>query len=169
MLQTCGAAIAVAPSSHSKLLTNATSGLELALCGEADVFDALPEDRSCALLPFSGDEPAYLQYTSGSTSFPRGVEVSQAAALMNLQEISKFGLKLESNDRFVSWLPFYHDMGLVGFVLLPMAAQLSADYLSPRTFAMRPRVWLKLLSDNKGTISSSPPFGCASPTVNAMT
>lgn len=161
MLQTCGAAIAVAPSSHSKLLTNATEGLELTLCGEADVFDALPEDHNCELLPFTGNEPAYLQYTSGSTSFPRGVEVSQAAAMMNLEEISKFGLKLDNNDRFVSWLPFYHDMGLVGFVLLPMAAQLSADYLSPRTFAMRPRVWLKLLSDNSGTIASSPPFGYA--------
>ena len=154
MLQTCGAAIAVAPSSHSKLLASAAEGMDLRLYGEADVFDALDEDHECVMTPFSGDEPAYLQYTSGSTSFPRGVEVSQAAALMNLHEISEFGLNLTSKDRFVSWLPFYHDMGLVGFVLLPMATQLSADYLSPRTFAMRPRVWLKLLSDNKGTISS---------------
>jgi len=161
MLQTCGAAIAVAPPSHSKLLASAAEGMDLRLYGEADVFDALEEDHECVMTPFSGDEPAYLQYTSGSTSFPRGVEVSQAAALMNLHEISKFGLKLTSKDRFVSWLPFYHDMGLVGFVLLPMATQLSADYLSPRTFAMRPRVWLKLLSDNQGTISSSPPFGYA--------
>lgn len=161
MLQTCGAAVAVAPASHSKLLTSAAEGLELTLFGEVDAFDALPEDHSCEFQPFSGDEPAYLQYTSGSTSFPRGVEVSQAAAIMNLQEITKYGLQLVSEDRFVSWLPFYHDMGLVGFVLLPMAAQLSADYLSPRTFAMRPRVWLKLLSDNKGTVSSSPPFGYA--------
>jgi len=161
MLKTCGAAIAVAPSSHSKLLHSACEGLDLVRVGEADVFDELPEDTNCTLEPYSGDEPAYLQYTSGSTSFPRGVEVSQAAVLMNLHEICQYGLKLDSNDRFVSWLPYYHDMGLVGFVLLPMATQLSADYLSPRTFAMRPRVWLKLLSDNKGTISSSPPFGYA--------
>jgi fatty-acyl-CoA synthase len=52
-------------------------------------------------------------------------------------------------------------MGLVGFVLLPLGSQLSADYLSPKTFAMRPRLWLKVLSQNKGTISSSPPFGYA--------
>ena len=161
MLQTCGAAVAVAPASHSKLLHSACEGLELALVGEADVFDALPEDHDCVLEPFTGDEPAYLQYTSGSTSFPRGVEVSQAAVLMNLHEICKYGLNIDENDRFVSWLPYYHDMGLVGFVLLPMACQRSADYLSPRTFAMRPRVWLKLLSDNRGTISSSPPFGYA--------
>ena len=161
MLKTCGAAVAVAPDSHSKLLDSACEGLDLALIGAADVFDALPEDHSCTLEPFTGDEPAYLQYTSGSTSFPRGVEVSQAAVLMNLHEICQYGLSIDNNDRFVSWLPYYHDMGLVGFVLLPMACQRSADYLSPRTFAMRPRVWLKLLSDNRGTISSSPPFGYA--------
>src|SRR3546814_14864006 len=61
----------------------------------------------------------------------------------------------------VSWLPLYHDMGLVGFLLVPLASQLSVDYLSPRTFAMRPRLWLKLISENRGTISSSPPFGYA--------
>jgi len=161
MLKTCGAAVAVAPDSHSKLLASACEGLDLALIGAADVFDALDEDHESTLEPFTGDEPAYLQYTSGSTSFPRGVEVSQAAVLMNLHEICKYGLEIDANDRFVSWLPYYHDMGLVGFVLLPMACQRSADYLSPRTFAMRPRVWLKLLSDNRGTISSSPPFGYA--------
>ncbi len=59
----------------------------------------------------------------------------------------------------MSWLPFYHDMGLVGFVLEPLVTQLSVDYLSPRSFAMRPRLWLKLMTENKGTISSSPPFG----------
>ena len=81
--------------------------------------------------------------------------------MSNLKDISNHGLKINKDDRMVSWLPFYHDMGLVGFVLLPLANQLSADYLSPKTFAMRPRLWLKLISENKGTIASSPPFGYA--------
>ncbi len=76
-------------------------------------------------------------------------------------EIARFGLKLDANDRFVSWLPFYHDMGLVGFILVPLIGQLSVDYLGSRTFAMRPRLWLKILSDNGGTISSAPTFGYA--------
>ena len=80
---------------------------------------------------------------------------------MNLHEICEHGLSLTCKDRFVSWLPFYHDMGLVGFVLAPVASQSSVDYLSPRTFAMRPRLWLKLISENRGTVSSSPPFGYA--------
>ncbi|MEM7217779.1 MAG: fatty acyl-AMP ligase [Pseudomonadota bacterium] len=160
MLKTCDASIAVAPASHSALLARACEGLSLVRYGETEDFDCLPE-ADVELQPMLDDEPAYLQYTSGSTSFPRGVEVSQHAVLTNLREIADHGLMLGSGDRFVSWLPFYHDMGLVGFVLLPLGTQLSADYLSPRTFAMRPRLWLKLLSDNKGTISSSPPFGYA--------
>ena len=106
-------------------------------------------------------DPAYLQYTSGSTRFPRGVEINQETVLDNLQGIAKNGLKLSSEDRFVSWLPFYHDMGMIGFILVPLICQLSADYLPSRTFAMRPRLWLKLISDNRGTISSSPTFGYA--------
>ena len=160
MLQSCDAAVAVAPASHAGLLKTACTGLGLKLYGEACDFDVL-EETDCELIPHSGDEPAYLQYTSGSTAFPRGVQVSQAAVLMNLHEICEHGLSLTCKDRFVSWLPFYHDMGLVGFVLAPVASQSSVDYLSPRTFAMRPRLWLKLISENRGTVSSSPPFGYA--------
>ena len=160
MLQSCDAAVAVAPKSHAGLLRTACDGLGLKRFGEASDFDEL-EELDCELIPQRDDEPAYLQYTSGSTAFPRGVQVSQAAVLMNLHEICEHGLALTNKDRFVSWLPFYHDMGLVGFVLAPIAAQQSVDYLSPRTFAMRPRLWLKLISDNRGTVSSSPPFGYA--------
>jgi fatty-acyl-CoA synthase len=59
----------------------------------------------------------------------------------------------------MSWLPFYHDMGLVGMVLAAVASQISVDYLSPRDFAMRPRTWLKLISENRATVSFSPTFG----------
>jgi fatty-acyl-CoA synthase len=89
------------------------------------------------------------------------VEITQASVLNNLREIAEVGLRLGQGDRFVSWLPLYHDMGLVGFMLLPLATQLSVDLLSPRTFAMRPRLWLKIISENGGTVSSSPPFGYA--------
>jgi fatty-acyl-CoA synthase len=141
-------------------MAEAVQDLELTMAGTQSDFDALPE-LGIELNPLSADEPAYLQYTSGSTSFPRGVEVSQKTVLNNLMEIARNGLKLDANDRFVSWLPFYHDMGLVGFILVPLICQLSVDYLGSRTFAMRPRLWLKLLSDNGGTISSAPTFGYA--------
>ena len=59
----------------------------------------------------------------------------------------------------MSWLPYFHDMGLVGLVLAPLAAQFTVDYLNTRDFAMRPRLWLTLMSQNRATLSFSPPFG----------
>lgn len=160
MLKSCGAAIVVAPDSHVDFMAEATQGLELLMAGTESDFDAL-DGPAVEFVAQNADDIAYLQYTSGSTSFPRGVEITQKTVLNNLMEIARFGLKLTAKDRFVSWLPFYHDMGLVGFILVPLIAQLSADYLSSRTFAMRPRLWLKVLSDNGGTISSAPTFGYA--------
>lgn len=158
MMESSGASVAIAPEGFVGLLSQAAAPLPMKFVGGAQRFDALPES-SKPLRPLAGDEPAYLQYTSGSTRFPRGVEMSQAAVLSNLREITDVGAKMRDDDRLVSWLPFYHDMGLVGFVLVPLMRALSVDYLSPRTFAMRPRLWLKLISENRGTVSSSPPSG----------
>jgi len=160
MLKSCGASIVVAPDTHASFMAEAVLGLDLLMTGKQEDFDALPESDAALDLPGENDI-AYLQYTSGSTSFPRGVEITQQTVLNNLYEIARYGLKLTADDRFVSWLPFYHDMGLVGFILVPLIGQLSVDYLGSRTFAMRPRLWLKILSDNKGTISSAPTFGYA--------
>ncbi len=160
MLESCNASIAVAPESHISFLQEAGDGLNLLMSGTPEDFNAIPEKEVVLNSP-STEDVAYLQYTSGSTRFPRGVEINHATALANTRVIARHGLKLTREDRFVSWLPFYHDMGLVGFILLPLVAQLSVDYLSSRTFSMRPRLWLKLISDNRGTISSSPTFGYA--------
>ncbi len=160
MLKSCAASIVVAHDTHAKFMAEAVQGLDLQITGTQGDFDALPE-ADVEFEPLGADDPAYLQYTSGSTSFPRGVEVTQKTVLNNLMEIARYGLKLTAKDRFVSWLPFYHDMGLVGFILVPLIGQLSVDYLGSRTFAMRPRLWLKLLSDKGGTISSAPTFGYA--------
>ena len=121
-------------------------------------FNALPEKDIELPLP-SPDDIAYLQYTSGSTRFPRGVIITHREVMSNLHVISHDGIKLRDGDRCVSWLPFYHDMGLVGFLLTPVATQLSVDYLRTQDFAMRPLQWLKLISQNRCTVSVAPPFG----------
>ncbi|HAT3922281.1 TPA: fatty acyl-AMP ligase [Citrobacter amalonaticus] len=121
-------------------------------------FNALPEKDIELPLP-SPDDIAYLQYTSGSTRFPRGVIITHREVMSNLHVISHDGIKLRDSDRCVSWLPFYHDMGLVGFLLTPVATQLSVDYLRTQDFAMRPLQWLKLISQNRCTVSVAPPFG----------
>jgi len=160
MLESCNATIAVAPPAHMAFLEEASQDLGLLMAATPEDFDLLPEKDVPFDLP-APDDIAYLQYTSGSTRLPRGVEINQTTVLNNIRESARYGLKLTSEDRFVSWLPYYHDMGLIGFILVPLIAQLSVDYLSSRTFAMRPRLWLKLISDNRGTISSSPTFGYA--------
>jgi fatty-acyl-CoA synthase len=158
LLEISGAEIAVAPKEFTGFLGEAASGMNLRFLGPPSAFCALPGPET-TLRPLDGEELAYLQYTSGSTRFPRGVMITQRAVMKNLEDISLHGVKIWKGDRCVSWLPFYHDMGLVGLVLVPLATQMSVDYLGTRDFAMRPRQWLTLLTQNQATISFSPPFG----------
>ncbi len=112
-----------------------------------------------ALPATDGQDIAYLQYSSGSTRFPHGVAITHHALLNNLAAHAH-GMKLEPADRCVSWLPWYHDMGLVGCFLSPVANQVSTDYLKTEDFARRPLAWLDLISRNAGTtLSYSPTFG----------
>jgi fatty-acyl-CoA synthase len=158
LLSICQAEIAMAPEGYLPYLTEAARELNLRFLGSPQDFYDLPIP-SIHLRPSEPNEIAYLQYTSGSTRFPRGVMITQKAVLSNLFAILKYGIQIRSDDRGVSWLPYFHDMGLVGLVLAPMAAQISVDYLSTRDFAMRPRLWLTLMTQNQATLSFSPPFG----------
>lgn len=107
----------------------------------------------------SPDAIAYLQYSSGSTRFPHGVAITHHALLNNLAAHSH-GMKIQDSDRCISWLPWYHDMGLVGCFLSPIANQVSTDYLKTEDFARRPLAWLDMISRNPGTsVSYSPTFG----------
>lgn len=107
----------------------------------------------------SPDSIGYLQYSSGSTRFPHGVAITHRGLLDNLRAHG-VGLNLEPADRCISWLPWYHDMGLVGCVLSPLANQISVDYLKTEDFARRPLAWLDMISRNPGnSVSYSPSFG----------
>jgi len=111
------------------------------------------------LPPQAAEDIAYLQYSSGSTRFPHGVAITHRALLSNLAAHSH-GMNVVDTDRCISWLPWYHDMGLVGCFLSPVANQVSADYLKTEDFARRPLAWLDLISRNQGTtLSYSPTFG----------
>jgi fatty-acyl-CoA synthase len=123
--------------------------------------DALAEidDSDTDLVPFGPDDIAYIQYSSGSTSNPKGVLISQRSIMANAQGILKHGLGSTPTDRGCSWLPLYHDMGLVGFCLSPMLGQHTVDYLATTAFARRPVLWLKIISENRCTTTFSPSFG----------
>ena len=107
----------------------------------------------------AADDVCFLQYSSGSTRFPHGVVITHKGLLANLAAHSH-GMDFIASDRCISWLPWYHDMGLVGCMLSMIANQVSTDYLRTEDFARRPLAWLDLVSRNKGTSCSySPTFG----------
>jgi fatty-acyl-CoA synthase len=157
-IEGCGATLAWAPDDLLSFLHEAAEGLGLKLAGGSADFAALLSGGA-DLKPFVKDEPSYLQYSSGSTRFPKGIDIPQSALIANTSSIGNYGLVVHSGDRCVSWLPFYHDMGLVGFMLTPILSQLSTDYLATRDFARRSLTWLNLISDYGGTLSYSPSFG----------
>jgi fatty-acyl-CoA synthase len=158
MVESSEASIAIASEAFMPFLAEAVEGFELRMLGEPAEFDALAES-SDELPLIDAEDVSYLQYTSGSTRFPRGVVIRHRSVMSNLAGIISHGVKMGEGDRCFSWLPFYHDMGLVGLVLVPVAAQISVDYMDTRDFAMRPRQWLSLMSQTKATISFSPSFG----------
>ncbi len=134
----------------------ALAGVEKALTHEEL---ARQPEAMTRLEGFGPDDVAYIQYSSGSTSAPKGVLITQRAIMANAEGMLRHGLKVRAEDRAFSWLPLYHDMGLVGFCLSPMLGQVTVDYLPTTAFARRPTLWLKLMSDNRSTISYSPTFG----------
>ncbi len=158
LLEASDATIAVASEGYLSFLLEASEGLGMRMVDKPEAFEALPAGEQ-ALPQINPTDISYIQYTSGSTRFPRGVVIKHETALANLQGIISHGLMMNGDDRMMSWLPFYHDMGLVGFMLVPMAAQVSIDYLDTREFAMRPRQWLELMTKSRATISFAPSFG----------
>lgn len=120
--------------------------------------DAL-EDTGVTPVAFTPEENCYIQYSSGSTSAPKGVIGAQKSVCANLTAIARHGMSLGPGDRAISWLPLYHDMGLIGFMLTPMVAQVGTDFLATSDFVRRPLLWLRLITDQKATITYSPSFG----------
>ncbi len=158
LLEASDAVVGVASEGYLPFLQEASEELSIRMVDTPAAFYQLPVSDQ-ALPETRAEDISYIQYTSGSTRFPRGVVIKHETALANLQAIISHGLEMNGEDRMMSWLPFYHDMGLVGFVLVPMAAQVSIDYLDTREFALRPRQWLSLMTKTRASISFAPSFG----------
>jgi acyl carrier protein len=102
-------------------------------------------------------ETAFIQYTSGSTGDPKGVVLTHANILANIQGIGH-SVKVRPTDNGVSWLPLYHDMGLIGSWLFCLFYAVPLTMLSPIAFLTRPERWLWALSDSRGTLCPAPNF-----------
>jgi fatty-acyl-CoA synthase len=122
---------------------------------------ALIESRAAAPLGAQlharGEDLALLQYTSGSTGHPKGVMLTHANLLANVRAIGE-ALTLRSDDVGVSWLPLYHDMGLIGAWLMPLYFGLPVVVLSPLAFLSRPARWLRAFHRHRATLGAAPNF-----------
>jgi 1-acyl-sn-glycerol-3-phosphate acyltransferase len=105
----------------------------------------------------AGSDPAFIQYTSGSTGQPKGVLLTHDNLLANIRAIAS-GLRVQPTDVGVSWLPLYHDMGLIGSWLFCLVEGIPIDVQSPTSFLARPERWLWAIHRRRGTLSGAPNF-----------
>jgi len=157
MLEAADASAVIVPQGQEESLGEAAAQTAVRIVLSHEGLAQLSDQA--LLQRFESDEVAYIQYSSGSTSAPKGVLISQKSAVANTRAILQHGMALREDDRAFSWLPLYHDMGLVGFCLSAMMGQATVDYLATPAFARRPALWLKLMSENRSTISYAPSFG----------
>ena len=151
-----GASAVILAEPYRALVGSALTDAGLAYIGPLDGLPAAPEalpDRA-----HDREALAYLQFSSGTTRAPRGVAVTHGALMTNLEGMAH-ALAIVPEDRGVSWLPLYHDMGLVGCMLLPIATQMPIDYLATRDFVRRPGLWPTMMSRARATLSYAPSFG----------
>jgi len=157
MTDTGDFAALLTPSSMENIVSSALNDHDVPVINFTDLAN-MPVGG--ALRPHDANGPCYIQYSSGSSSSPKGIIGTQKTVTANcMAMVGSGGMDLRLGDRSASWLPMYHDMGLVGFMIAPMMSQMTVDYLDPQDFTRRPITWLQLISDNKCTLSFSPTFG----------
>lgn len=153
-----GAAAIIGPESLKGFLVEAVETLPDVVAMSFGELETASNDDSAAV-PFGPGEDCYIQYSSGSTSAPKGVIGTQRTVAANLFGITRYGLDLQPEDHAVSWLPLYHDMGLIGFALSPLYCGMGVDYMATSDFVRRPLMWLRLITEYNATVTYSPSFG----------
>jgi fatty-acyl-CoA synthase len=125
---------------------------------DVETLRQMKPDRPLTEIEIRPDEPCFLQFTSGSTSAPRGVIVAHQNLIANARSIIK-ALEVDpEKDRAVSWLPLYHDMGLIGFVISTLVAQISVVFIPTIAFVKHPGVWMETVHKFRATITFGPNF-----------
>lgn len=128
------------------------------LSGVVTVADLATGTTQAPSIRAAADSPALIQYTSGSTGNPKGVLLTHRNLLANVRAIGQ-ALSIKGTDVGVSWLPLYHDMGLIGCWMVPLYFGVPNTILSPLTFLSRPERWLWAIHAHRATISPAPNFG----------
>ncbi|HSO32188.1 MAG TPA: fatty acyl-AMP ligase [Labilithrix sp.] len=124
--------------------------------------DELTQDNGTIDVAVDPEDLAFLQFTSGSTSRPKGVVVTHRNLAWNSESFMIHGLKKDSSfDKGVSWLPLFHDMGLIGFVIGPLFTNIPVVFMPTASFVRNPRIWLDKIDQHRGTITYAPNFAYA--------
>ena len=127
-----------------------------------DVTDMHPEISGDLGKRVEPSDLAFLQFTSGSTSRPKGVAVTHGNLAANSEAFMVDGLRRDVKiDRGVSWLPLFHDMGLIGFVIGPIFTEIPVTFLPTASFVRNPKIWLDSINKHRGTITFAPNFAYA--------
>jgi fatty-acyl-CoA synthase len=120
------------------------------------------EDHGKVDVSVDPEDLAFLQFTSGSTSRPKGVAVTHRNLAWNSESFMIHGLEKDSSfDKGVSWLPLFHDMGLIGFVIGPLFTNIPVVFMPTASFVRNPRIWLDKIHQHRGTITYAPNFAYA--------
>lgn len=114
-----------------------------------------------APVPVDEDDTALLQLTSGSSAEPKAVRITHGNLYANMTAMMQAAALDPAHDVMVSWLPLFHDMGMVGFLTIPMALGLELVKVTPADFISHPLLWAELISRYRGTITAAPNFGYA--------
>ena len=156
-----GASLIVTTSEIKKLLgTVQAKAVQLQRIATIDQLRSIRQELKPVKV--SLDDTCFLQFTSGSTSQPKGVVLTHANLAANVRCIMEQGIGIQDGvDSAVSWLPLYHDMGLIGFVLAPIYHRNTVTFLPPLLFLKRPARWLEAISRQRATISFGPNFAYA--------
>jgi fatty-acyl-CoA synthase len=142
------------PGSLLSMVGELGVGMKMVACEELDAGGGMPP------VPTTPDDVALVQFTSGSTSEPRGVVLTHANIMANARAISR-KVRLTHHDRIVSWMPLYHDMGLIGFLITALSSGASLILMSPQRFVTDPSLWMRAVSDHRATITGGPNFAYA--------
>jgi len=125
---------------------------------DVHVLRHMPVDKDLKKIEIKQEDPCFLQFTSGSTAEPRGVIVTNRNLMANAKAVIETLEVDPDKDRAVSWLPLYHDMGLIGFVVAALVAQVPVVSIPTIAFVKHPGIWMETVHKYRGTITFGPNF-----------